>query len=128
MLDVPSPYGAASFRIKLNCQTLVKNKSRCHMRNWIILGLAVVLCCSAIGCRDRKPVVKDDKPLVPTAAESETLRAFQLDPESPKGQKKIRDMRRGAKKIEEAKANVRYWAEEAKRREEEAARRAKSGN
>lgn len=98
------------------------------MRTWVVCCLALVLCCSTIGCRERKAAGQSNKPLTPTGAESETLRAFQLDPQSPQGQKKIRELRRNAQKIEKARANIRYWAEEAKKREEEeAARRAKAG-
>ena len=98
------------------------------MRNTLILLLAIVLCVSTVGCRELNRTAESKEPLVPTGAELETLRAFQLDPASPQGQKKIRTLRVHAEKIEKARANVTYWAEEARKRAEEEARRTSAGN
>lgn len=74
------------------------------------------------GCAKKKKVVEPTEPLEPTAAELEVLSDFRLTPESPQGQRKLRELRFTAKKIAEAQAAADEWVEiSRKKREAEAA-------
>jgi hypothetical protein len=88
----------------------------------LILIVLVAAAMTSFGCKRSKPVAKDNAPLVPTAAERAVLQAFQLQPDSARGQRKLRELRANQKRLDEADATARSWVEEAqKRRAAEAA-------
>jgi hypothetical protein len=77
---------------------------------WALLVVAVL---SFSGCKDRKPIAVEKGPLVPTAEEREILRAFRLQAQTERGQRKIRELRVNKAKIEAARAEARSWVEKA---------------
>lgn len=82
------------------------------MRRLLLLVLLVCPCLLA-GCK-KKPVAESTGPLVPTRRERETLEVFHLTPESPRGQRKIRELRVMRKKVAEAREKAESWAEKSR--------------
>ena len=92
-----------------------------------IFPLLLVVLILFAGCTKKKPVAAPpSEPLVPTPRELDTLRAFRLDAESNKGQRKIRELRKNEAKIAEARAEVDKWAEIARQKREQEAKDAES--
>jgi hypothetical protein len=87
-----------------------------------LLPLLLLLTIYLGGCEKKKPVAAPSEPLVPTPRELKTLRAFQLEPESEKGQRKIYELRKIEARIAEARAEVDKWAEIARQKREQEAR------
>ena len=75
----------------------------------------------AIGCKTKEKEAVVHEHLTPTGREREVLEVNRLDPDSERGQEKLRKMRERQAKLEAAEERMRKYAEEAAKREAEEA-------
>ena len=80
----------------------------------------VILCLIAItGCAKKKQTPVANEHLRPTYGELEVLNVHSIDPDSERGQEKIRRMRERRAKLDEAREKMRKLVEDAEKRKSE---------
>ena len=76
----------------------------------------------SVGCMDERKESVVHEHITPNGREREVLEVHMLDPDSERGQEKLRKMRERQAKLEAAEERMDKWAEEAAKREAEEAR------